>query len=67
MDYRRHGDSPSAGGLTPWDAYHRLLRQAHAARAQLLRNMVLNCAERLRHRICTVAEKLRINLCPLCC
>ena len=67
MDYRQYGNSPPADGLTAWDAYHRVLCQAHAARAQLMRNMVFTCADRLRDRICAGAHKLRINLCPLCC
>jgi len=67
MDYRQHRDLPAASEPAPWDAYHRVLRQAQAARAQLMRNMVFTCADRLRRRICAVAEKLHINLCPLCC
>ncbi|HUT42272.1 MAG TPA: hypothetical protein VM011_13150 [Gammaproteobacteria bacterium] len=67
MDDRHSaGDGAAGERLTPLEAYDLALRRAHAARAQLLHNVLYNCAQKLRERICSGAERLRINLCPLC-
>ncbi|MGB5475362.1 MAG: hypothetical protein WBQ78_18045 [Gammaproteobacteria bacterium] len=68
MNDRHIAGTVAAGErLTPLEAYDLALRRAHAARAQLLRNVLFNCAHKLRERICAGAEKLHVNLCPLCC
>jgi len=68
MENRHYRDLPLAGEwASPWDDYHRLLRQAQVARARLLRKAMIACALGLRDRICAGAERLRINLCPRCC
>jgi hypothetical protein len=53
--------------LPPWEAYHRALNDAQAARGQLLREGFLSTAKSLRDRICRQARKWHIRLCPLRC
>ena len=68
MDNRQSADRNTSGErLTSQAAYDRILRRAHAARAELLQNALFNCVHKLRQRICAGVEKLRINFCPLCC
>jgi hypothetical protein len=68
MDNRQSADSITAGErLISLEDYDRILRRAHAARAEFLRNVLYNCAHKLRERICAGAERLRINFWPMCC
>jgi hypothetical protein len=53
--------------LPPWEAYHRALNDAQAARGQFLRDGFLATARSLRDRICRKAQKWHIRFCPLCC
>jgi hypothetical protein len=53
--------------LPPWEAYHRALNEAQAARGQFLRDGVLASAKSLRDRICRQARKWHVRLSPLCC
>ncbi len=59
MDNRQSADSISASD--------RILRRAHSARAECLRNLLYNCAHKLRERICAGAVWLRIKFLPMCC
>lgn len=51
----------------PWEAYHRAMKDAQAARERFLRNGSVATAKSLRDRICRQAQKWHIRLCPLCC
>jgi hypothetical protein len=53
--------------LAPWEAYHRALNDAQAARGQFLRDGFFVTARSLRDRICRKARKWHMRLCPLCC
>jgi len=53
--------------LHPWEAYHRALNDAQAARGQFLRNGFLAIVMSVRDRICTNVRKWHIRFCPLCC
>lgn len=68
MENPRYAETSAAGERQALlEAYDRIVRRAHAARAQLLHNALLNCAHKLRMRVCAGAEMLHINFCPLCC
>ena len=53
--------------LPPWEAYHRTLNDAQAARGQFLRSGFVTATRSLKDRFCCQARKWHIPLCPLCC
>ena len=53
--------------LPPWEAYHRALNDAQAARGQFLRTAFVAATRSLKDRICFHVRKWHIPLCPLCC
>jgi hypothetical protein len=53
--------------MPPWEAYHREVNDAQAARGQFLRRGFVAAARSLKGRICCHVRKWRIPLCPLCC
>ena len=53
--------------LPPWEAYHRALNDAQAARGQFLRSGFVAATMSLKDRICCQLRKWHIPLCPLCC
>ena len=68
MDNHRSADSMTDGErLISLKDYDRILRRAHAARAEFFRNLLYNCAHKLCERICAGAERLRINCWLICC
>jgi hypothetical protein len=68
MVYSNHQESSSDNGcLPPWEAYHRAIHLAHAARGQYLRGATTTFGHDLRDRICTWARAHHFRFCPLCC
>jgi hypothetical protein len=55
------------GCLPPWEAYHRALCDAQAARGHLLRKGLSAARKSLKNRICYQARVWHIRLCPLLC
>jgi hypothetical protein len=56
-----------SGCLLPWDAYHRALCDAQAARRHFLLKGLFTTTKSLRDRICYQAREWNIRFCPLCC
>jgi hypothetical protein len=55
------------GCLPPWEAYHRALCIAQAARGHFLLKGFIATTKSLKNRICYQAREWNIRLCPLCC
>ena len=55
------------GSLPPWEAYHKALFIAQAARGRFLLKGFLATAKSLKTRICYQARVWNLRLCPLCC
>ena len=55
------------GCLPPWEAYHRALCDAQAARGYFLIEVFSATTKSLKNRICNQARELNIPLWPLRC
>jgi len=55
------------GCLPPWEAYHRALCDARAARGHFLLKGFLATTRSLKNRICYQVHEWNIRFCPLCC
>ena len=64
---RKRNRAMHKGCLPPWEAYHRALCDAQAARGHFLRKGFFAITEALKKRICYKAREWNIRLCPLCC
>jgi len=62
-----HTETALHDTVPPWEAYHRAMCDARAARGQLLRTLFLAAVKSLKARVCSQAHKWDIRLCPLCC
>lgn len=68
MVHSNHQASPTENRwLPPWEAYHRAVMLAHAARGQFLRNTAVTFGHNIRDRICAWARERHFRFCPLCC
>jgi hypothetical protein len=53
--------------IPPWQAYHRAVQEAKAARARLLGGIFSLAHRHLKGRICARARKWNIRVCLHCC
>ncbi len=64
---RKRKRTKCSGCLPPWEAYHRALCDAQAARGHFLRKGFFATITSLKNRICYQAREWNIRICSLCC